>query len=274
MITGDVRTAALYGLAKRLLPGPHPRLMTLEARFDDPQPSLRWRAKRAFQRFAFRAVDVVCVSARREAVDYAARLRLPPERVRFVPWHTNVVDPAPEAAHGGYVFSAGRTGRDWEVLAKAAARCGARFVGVMSRQEAERTAFPPNFTVHADIPHDRYLDLLKRARIVVIPLQVHAYSSGQVALLEAMALGKPVVCTKVLGTEDYVQHGSNGLMVPPGDDAALIAAIDSILGDSRVESEIAAGALETVRREHTFERYVSRILRIASDLATKNPAGS
>jgi glycosyltransferase involved in cell wall biosynthesis len=274
MITGDVRNAALYGLAKRLLPGPHPRLMTLEARFDDPSPTLRWRAKRSFQRFAFTAVDAICVSARREAIDYAERLRLPSERLRFVPWHTNVVEPAQEPSHDGYVFSAGRTGRDWQTLAKAAAWCDTPFVGVMARQEAERTAFPPNFTVHADIPHDRYLQLLKRARIVVIPLHVHAYSSGQVALLEAMALGKPVICTKVLGTEDYVLHGSNGLMVPPGNEAELASAIQSLLSDTDLERCIAAEALQTVFREHTFETYVSRVLGIATELAAGHPTDS
>jgi len=267
MITGDVRSATLYGLAKRLLPGPHPRLMTLEARFDDPMPTLRWRAKQSLQRFAFTAVDSICVSARREAGEYAERLRLPPAKLRFVPWHTNVVDPTHDPVNDGYVFSAGRTGRDWQTLAKAAAQCDAQFVGVMSRQEAERTTFPLNFTVHADIPYERYLGLLKRARIVAIPLQIHAYSSGQVALLEAMALGKPVVCTKVLGTEDYVLHGSNGLMVPPGDDSALASAIKSLLSDTGLERGIAAGALQTVLAEHTFENYVSRILGIATGLA-------
>jgi glycosyltransferase involved in cell wall biosynthesis len=272
MITGDVRNAALYGLAKRMLTGPHPRLMTLEARFDDPlSSSLRWWTKRAFQQFAFTAVDTICISARREATDYAARLRLPPERFRFVPWHTNIVSPAQELSHDGYVFSAGRTGRDWQTLAKAAAQCDAHFVGVMSRQEAERTSFPSNFAVHMDIPHDRYLHLLRRARVVVIPLQVHAYSSGQVALLEAMALGKPVICTSVLGTEDYVVHGSNGLMVPPGDDASLASAIQSLFSDARLEQDIAAGALQTVLREHTFETYVSRILNIAAGLVATTP---
>jgi glycosyltransferase involved in cell wall biosynthesis len=175
-----------------------------------------------------------------------------------------------ESSHDGYVFSAGRTGRDWQTLAKAAAHCDAPFVGVMSGQEASRTSFPSNFAVHAEIPYDRYLHLLRRARIVVIPLQMHAYSSGQVALLEALALGKPVICTRVLGTEDYILDGSNGLLVPPGDDGAIASAIQRVISNPRLERELAAEALQTVLREHTFERYVSRVLDIAAGLVSKD----
>lgn len=267
MITGDVRSAALYGIVKRLAPGRHPRLMVLEARFDDPRPTLRWHLKGIVQRFAFGAVDVVCVSARREATDYAARLRLGPERFKFVPWHTNVIDPGRREEHCGYVFAAGRTGRDWETLARAASGLPLDFVGVMSASAASRTEFPENFSVHVDIPYEHYRELLKNARLVVIPLDVHAYSSGQVALLEAMALGKPVICTKVLGTEDYLQHSFNGIFVSPNDPHELAAAISHVLSAPSVEHDLGHQAVETVRREHTFERYVTRILECAERLS-------
>ncbi len=49
------------------------------------------------------------------------------------------------------------------------------------------------------------------------------------AILEAMAMEKPVVATDVGGTGEVVRHGQSGLLVPPRDPAALAAAIAEVL---------------------------------------------
>lgn len=51
------------------------------------------------------------------------------------------------------------------------------------------------------------------------------------AVVEAMALGKPVVASRVGGIVDIVRDGENGLMVPPADSDELAAAIKSLLSD-------------------------------------------
>jgi glycosyltransferase involved in cell wall biosynthesis len=50
-------------------------------------------------------------------------------------------------------------------------------------------------------------------------------------LLEAMALGKPVVTTPVGGVAELVEHGRNGLLVPPEDPVALAAALRRLCDD-------------------------------------------
>jgi len=51
-------------------------------------------------------------------------------------------------------------------------------------------------------------------------------------LVEAMAAGKPIVASNVGGIPDLVQHGHNGLLVPPGDEKALAAGIKLLINDA------------------------------------------
>jgi glycosyltransferase involved in cell wall biosynthesis len=76
-----------------------------------------------------------------------------------------------------------------------------------------------------------------------------------VSLIEAAAAGKPVVATAVGGIPDFIQHGSNGYLVPPGDSQALAAAISMILADPA-----RAGALGTWGRKMVSERFATRRL--------------
>ena len=50
-------------------------------------------------------------------------------------------------------------------------------------------------------------------------------------LVEAMAAGKPIVASNVGGIPDLVAHDHNGLLVPPGDEKALAAAILQLIND-------------------------------------------
>jgi glycosyltransferase involved in cell wall biosynthesis len=80
-----------------------------------------------------------------------------------------------------------------------------------------------------------------------------------VALIEAGAAGKPVVATRVGGVRDVVYEGENGLLAPPGDPAAVAAAIETIL-----QAPALAKALGKQGRERSkgFSRE-----RLADDLA-------
>lgn len=266
VISANIRNALAIGLFKRLFGLNRPRLMMVEMRLDDPPPGLRWRLKVALQRFGYSKVDLMCVSARREREQYAERLRVPIERFRFIPWHTNVLDPRLIPPSDNVIFSAGRTGRDWRTLAMALRGLDIPTTIVCHRSDAEAISFPEGVTVLTDIPYSQYRELLTRARIVLIPLEAHVYSSGQVVILEAMAMGKPVIATRVLGSEDYVEDGVNGLLVSPGAPDELRGAIDKILSDPALEASLGRNAVATVLKNHTLDRYARTIIDLAEDI--------
>jgi glycosyltransferase involved in cell wall biosynthesis len=69
------------------------------------------------------------------------------------------------------------------------------------------------------------------------------YESFGYVTLEAMALSRPVVATRVAGSRDLVRDGESGLLVEPGDDRALGDAVLRLLSDRALAAKFgAAGA--------------------------------
>lgn len=77
--------------------------------------------------------------------------------------------------------------------------------------------------IREDIP-----DLLQAMDIFVLP----SLSEGfPLAAMEAMASGRPVVCSQVGGLAELVSHEETGLLVPPADPACLAEAVLRLLAD-------------------------------------------
>ncbi len=70
------------------------------------------------------------------------------------------------------------------------------------------------------------------------------------SLVEAMALGTPVIATTVGGVPDMVAHEGEGLWVPPGDASSLAAALERLAGDPALRARL--GAAGRVRADACF----------------------
>ena len=66
------------------------------------------------------------------------------------------------------------------------------------------------------------------------------------ALMEAMLHGLPCVATDISGSQDLIESGINGLLVPPMDIDALADAIDYVLGHPREALEMGKNARATI----------------------------
>ncbi len=86
------------------------------------------------------------------------------------------------------------------------------------------------------------------------------------ALLEAMAAGVPVVATRVGGIPEIVTHGESSLLIEPRDTSAMSNAIASILSDTGLAQRLVENSSERIRRHHTPERRVRKLVDIYSSL--------
>ena len=71
---------------------------------------------------------------------------------------------------------------------------------------------------------------------------------GLTAILEGMAMGRPVVATERAILRDYVDDDVDGILVPPEDPAALRRAVERVLGDRELARSLGAAARLRVER--------------------------
>ncbi len=105
---------------------------------------------------------------------------------------------------------------------------------------------------------------------------VFALPSGErseaygIALVEAMAAGTPAVATELgTGTSFVHRHGETGLVVPPGDAAALAAALARLLGDEALRREMGERARRRAREELDVEPMLERLDEIYAEALGK-----
>lgn len=98
---------------------------------------------------------------------------------------------------------------------------------------------------------------------VLLPSRIEGLSQS---LLEAMALGKPVIASAAAGNLDLVRPNVDGLLVPPLDPAAWALAINRVLSEDSLASRLGTAARRTARETFALERTVQRTLVLYREL--------
>ena len=85
--------------------------------------------------------------------------------------------------------------------------------------------------------------------------------------LEAMAFGKPVVAAACGGALDLIQDGENGLLVPPRDATALIAAMRRLLRDQVLCAALGKKGAVVAREKYCFETFEAKVEHLLEEWA-------
>ncbi len=87
-------------------------------------------------------------------------------------------------------------------------------------------------------------------------------------ILEAMALARPVVSTRLAGIPELVIDGITGLLVPPGDSTALADALDKLVRNSATRSTFGASARSRIEKHFQIETTVAPLIALLEKCAS------
>jgi len=110
--------------------------------------------------------------------------------------------------------------------------------------------------------------LMAESDVVVVPSLREAFG---VVLIEALALGRPVVASWVDGIPEIVEDGVSGLLVPPGDSRALAAAIERLLVDRELATTLARQGMRRVEETFDVAAMAERTLAVYQQVLERPP---
>lgn len=122
-------------------------------------------------------------------------------------------------------------------------------------------AIPANVTVSKFSQYE-LRQLYADSDLMVMPLQPVDFQAGITAILEAMSMGKPVICSRAPGQTDTIVAGENGSYVPVGDAEALRTEIVRLLACPEQLARLGANGREQVVRALNVDRYAERLTAI------------
>ena len=225
-----------------------------------------------------RFIDTMLVYASAQERFVVDELGFPAERVVLTTFMVDTEFFRPDAVPanpGRMICSAGLERRDYPTFIEAVRGLDVRVVVAAASPWSKQA----DSTTGADIPANvrvtrlGFVDLRQLyadARFVVMPLHDTEFQAGVTTILEAMAMGRAVVCSRTRGQTDVLDDGVTGLYVPPADVAGLRAAIQRLLDDPVEAERIGAQARAEVVRTADVTVYAQRLAAVVAQAAARH----
>lgn len=220
-----------------------------------------------------RHIDTMLVYSSAQQQFIREELGFPADRVVLTPFmvDTEYFSPDRVTPHQARtIATAGLEFRDYPTLIEAAKGLDAQVVVAAASHWSKRAdttegvELPPNVEVkslgYADL-RQMYAD----AAFVVMPLFDVDFQAGVTTILEAMSMAKPLICSRTRGQTDVIVDGDTGVYVPPGDPAALRAAIDKLLADPEQVRTMGEAARRYVVQHCDVSVYAQGLAAVVAD---------
>lgn len=198
-------------------------------------------------------------------------LSTPPQKVVQIPFMADqqFFRPMPDISERHQVCSVGLEWRDYPTLIEAAKNlhCEVKILAgslwSRGKNEAEGSKVPANVDVHKyKVPYPDLRKLYAESKIVIVPLYQTDFQAGITSILEAMAMGKPVIVTKTVGQTDTVVDGETGLYVSPGNPDDLRQKIQFLLENEAERKRIGDNGRRAFQNSFTLDHLVARICEL------------
>lgn len=163
--------------------------------------------------------------------------------------------------------------RDWESLVKAFRNDPRAEVRIATRRRVSKALAAHNVRIAPASGLKAARELYDWADVIVVPLRANTHASGITVVLEAVALGKPLIVTDIGALRDYF-GAEHMAYVPPHDVPALQRALDEIVSNPALALRRAqAASRHFVDRDYTTRQFALQHARITQDFLRARPVG-
>jgi glycosyltransferase involved in cell wall biosynthesis len=213
-----------------------------------------------------------CLS-RRQASMLTERFGIPPNKIQLLYWHIDhcFFHPMPEVQVQNQICSAGMASRDYATLISAT-----RDLDIDVKIAADSPWFKQELNIsQSDLPvrvearsygtYQLLRQLYAESLFVVVPLFDVPFSAGYTVILEAMAMGKATIVSRIKQQDDFIIDGWNGLYVTPGNIPELHDRIQFLIQHPDEARRLGANARKTIEDRFTLEHYAQRMRSAVHD---------
>lgn len=202
-------------------------------------------------------------------------LGISPSKIKFIPYYVDEKFWRPMPIKGNKICSVGVEMRDYPTLIKAVKEldihchiAAGHVRGKILRTVEEiynNGPLPPNITV-APLSHLELRELYAQSRFVVIPLLQTDSDNGLTSILEAMAMGKAVICSRTKGQVDVIREGVTGIYVPQGDVEALRDAIKYLWDHPDEADRMGREGRKQIEMYNSWEQFIGSVKEVAQEV--------
>ena len=194
----------------------------------------------------------------------AAKITLSNFMVDTAFFDSTVVDAGSWRSGTPVIAAAGLEFRDYPTMLKAVDGLNARVVLAAASPWSKRSSAleglaPPTNVEIVRLDLAQLRELYRTSTLVVVPLCETDFQAGVTTLLEAMSMGKPVICSRTSGQTDVIVDGVTGVYVPPSDASAMRLAIEDLLADPARADAIGSAARQWVVGHADIDVYVAQL---------------
>jgi len=244
----------------------------------------------AIEAEVFAGADLL-LAVSKEVKAYAVGRGADPDRTLVIPngvdperFHPAVTPECPEGTAGKFVLGFVGSFKAWhgiEVLLEAFRRLLARspayhllLVGdgplrgwIEGYVQGARLG--GTITLTGWVPHDRLPGLIQRMDVAVAPYPLlDDFYFSPLKLFEYLAVGKPVVASRIGQIHEVIEDGTTGLLVRPGAIEELVESIERLRHDPRLRRTLGVAASREVRR-YSWEHNARRVTALAEALVNE-----
>lgn len=210
---------------------------------------------RSFIRYCIKSryIDrIICFSSG-ECSYYSSLFHMDKDKFSFIPLGEELEESKPDdmkefSEDNDYILAIGYSCRDYDFLIDTLRNKNYK----VRIYEGKNMTHSDYIRMYKSISHDKLSALFANCRFIVIPLKNSNIAAGQLSMLHAMQLGKPVIVTDTKSARDYIIHGENGF-IAPNKKQIWLNYIEKLYNNEELYQSMCRNALNRYHRYHSLE---------------------